>query len=153
VNSRHEPTEVYSHYPYLFISIHNIICSSWYTTFHSISNRVLGLNKSQTTISDLVQIPPVEFYKRSLYVVEDKINEKYSNKVLLPFLECAGRLSFANNSKVVQKVGLCVCLYDVLKVSDGLIGHGGGNVNVNGKKEQLLLRRHVIEAPHRQDQI
>jgi hypothetical protein len=43
-------------------------------------------NKIKTTISDLVQIPPVEFYKRSLHAVEDKINEKYSNKVLLPHL-------------------------------------------------------------------
>jgi hypothetical protein len=36
---------------------------------------------SQTTISDLVQIPPHEFYKLSRDEVEDKINEKYSNKV------------------------------------------------------------------------
>lgn len=35
----------------------------------------------QTTISDLVQIPPHEFYKLSRDEVEDKINEKYSNKV------------------------------------------------------------------------
>lgn len=40
-------------------------------------------DETKTTISDLVQIPPVEFYKRSLHAVEDKINEKYSNKVLL----------------------------------------------------------------------
>jgi DNA-directed RNA polymerase subunit E'/Rpb7 len=35
----------------------------------------------QTTISDLVQIPPHEFYKLSRDEVEDKINEKYSNRV------------------------------------------------------------------------
>jgi hypothetical protein len=43
----------------------------------------------------------------------------------------------------VQKVGLCVCLYDLLKVSDGLIGHGSGNVNINGRmvmpQYQLVL--------------
>jgi DNA-directed RNA polymerase III subunit RPC8 len=87
----------------------------------------------ETTISDLVQIPPVEFYKRSLHAVEDKINEKYSNKVLLPLLEYSVEIFLSNCQKIVQKVGLCVCLYDLLKVSDGLIGHGSGNVNVNGR--------------------
>lgn len=36
------------------------------------------------------------------------------------------------SDSVVHKVGLCVCMYDLLKASDGLIGHGTGNVNVNG---------------------
>ena len=35
--------------------------------------------------------------------------------------------------KVVQKVGLCIGFYDLLESSDGLIGHGTGLVNVNGK--------------------
>jgi DNA-directed RNA polymerase III subunit RPC8 len=34
---------------------------------------------------------------------------------------------------VIQKIGLCVCLYDLLWASEGLIGHGTGLVNVNGK--------------------
>ena len=34
--------------------------------------------------------------------------------------------------QVIQKIGLCVRMYDLLKVSDGLIGHGDGFVNVNG---------------------
>lgn len=34
--------------------------------------------------------------------------------------------------EVVQKVGLCICMYDLLKASDGLIGHGNGNLNVKG---------------------
>jgi DNA-directed RNA polymerase III subunit RPC8 len=60
-----------------------------------------------------VQIPPHEFYKKSRDEIEDKINEKYANKI-------------------VHKVGLCICMYDLLTASDGLIGHGTGNVNVNG---------------------
>jgi len=83
-----------------------------------------------------VQIPPFEFYKRSRHEVEDKINEKYSNKV-------------------VQKVGLCVCMYDLLKVSDGLIGHGTGFVNVNGApsplpnfEEQCLICSISSRVPH-----
>lgn len=34
---------------------------------------------------------------------------------------------------MIQKIGLCICLYDILKASDGLIGHGTGIVNVNGR--------------------
>lgn len=36
--------------------------------------------------------------------------------------------------QVIQKTGLCIRMYDLLKVSDGLIGHGDGFVNINGKK-------------------
>lgn len=36
---------------------------------------------SQTTISDLVQIPPEDFSKLSAVAIEDNINEKYANKV------------------------------------------------------------------------
>lgn len=35
-------------------------------------------------------------------------------------------------AQVVQKIGLCISLYDVLWTSEGLIGHGTGLVNVNG---------------------
>ena len=66
-----------------------------------------------TTISDLVQIPPHEFYRPDMEEISDKINEKYSNKV-------------------IQNIGLCVAMYDLLTASDGLIGHETGNVNVKG---------------------
>jgi DNA-directed RNA polymerase III subunit RPC8 len=33
---------------------------------------------------------------------------------------------------VVQKIGLCICLWDILWTSEGLIGQGDGLVNVNG---------------------
>ena len=35
----------------------------------------------KTTFSDLVQIPPSQFHKKNREVIEDKINEKYANKV------------------------------------------------------------------------
>ena len=40
---------------------------------------------------------------------------------------------------MIQKIGLCICLYDILKASDGLIGHGTGIVNVNGRDLVPLL--------------
>lgn len=67
----------------------------------------------QTKIADLVQIHPEDFSKDASQAIEDNINAKYANKV-------------------IQKIGLCICLYDLLSASEGLIGHGDGLVNVNG---------------------
>ena len=52
--------------------------------------------------------------------------------------------------QVIQKIGLCICVYDVLSASDGLIGHGTGIVNVNGvpKKSGLqcpYIKRFLVE--------
>lgn len=71
------------------------------------------LTLSQTKLSDLVQIVPEDFDKDAALAIEDNINAKYANKV-------------------IQKIGLCICLYDLLSASEGLIGHGTGLVNVNG---------------------
>ena len=74
---------------------------------------ILYLTKWQTKIADLVQIHPEDFNKEASQAIEDNINAKYANKV-------------------IQKIGLCICLYDLLSASEGLIGHGTGLVNVNG---------------------
>jgi len=74
-----------------------------------------------TMISDLVQIAPEDFAKFSAVAIEDNINEKYANKV-------------------IQKIGLCICFYDLLESSDGLIGHGTGLVNVNVKFRLIVFR-------------
>ncbi|KAF2452707.1 DNA-directed rna polymerase III 25 kd polypeptide [Lineolata rhizophorae] len=74
-----------------------------------------------TTIADLVQIAPEDFTKPSAQALEDNINRKYANKV-------------------IQKIGLCICLYDILTVSDGLIGHGTGIVNVNVEFRLVVFR-------------
>ncbi|KAL9621028.1 MAG: hypothetical protein Q9160_004546 [Pyrenula sp. 1 TL-2023] len=66
-----------------------------------------------TEIVDLVRIFPHEFYKNSREIVEDKINEKFSDKI-------------------IPKIGLGLYMYDLLDASEGLIGHGDGLVNVNG---------------------
>jgi DNA-directed RNA polymerase subunit E'/Rpb7 len=76
-------------------------------TIQSISNTL------QTKIADLVQIAPAQFESHSRIAIENNINAKYSNRV-------------------IQKIGLCICMYDLLWASEGLIGHGSGLVNVNG---------------------
>lgn len=69
-----------------------------------------------------MQIAPDDFRKKSVTAIEDNINTKYANKV-------------------IQKIGLCVCLYDLLWTSEGLIGHGTGLVNVNGATRRLGVNR------------
>ncbi|KAK3330427.1 RNA polymerase III subunit Rpc25-domain-containing protein [Apodospora peruviana] len=74
-----------------------------------------------TKIADLVQIAPEDFGKQSFAAIEDNINAKYANKV-------------------VQKLGLVVCLWDILWTSEGLIGHGTGLVNVNVEFRVVVFR-------------
>ncbi|KAI9709322.1 MAG: DNA-directed RNA polymerase III subunit rpc25 [Bogoriella megaspora] len=62
-------------------------------------------------IQDVIQIKPQDFEKTSIQAIEDNINEKYANKV-------------------IHKVGLVICFFDLVKASDGLIGNGTGLVNV-----------------------
>ena len=61
----------------------------------------------------MVVIKPQDFSKPTAEAIEDEINAKYANKV-------------------VYNIGLCICLYDLLKVSEGLIGYGNGSANVHG---------------------
>lgn len=84
-----------------------------------------SLTKHQTKVADLVQIVPEDFNKDASQAIEDNINAKYANKV-------------------IQKIGLCVCLYDLLSASEGLIGHGTGLVNVNGMAPKLLTTLSIL---------
>ncbi|KAM5345336.1 hypothetical protein ACJ41O_011198 [Fusarium nematophilum] len=96
-----------------------------------------------TKIADLVQIAPEDFSKRSIDAIEDNINAKYSNKVSLDLRS----LSIPKRSltrrwqiQVIQKIGLCICLYDLQWASEGLIGHGTGLVNVNVEFRMVVFR-------------
>ncbi|KAH6627899.1 RNA polymerase III subunit Rpc25-domain-containing protein [Chaetomium tenue] len=80
-----------------------------------------------TKIADLVQIAPDDFRKQSHIAIEDNINSKYANKV-------------------VQKIGLCICLWDILWTSEGLIGHGDGLVNVNVEFRVVVFRPYKGEV-------
>ncbi|CAJ2513482.1 Uu.00g016010.m01.CDS01 [Anthostomella pinea] len=74
-----------------------------------------------TKIADLVQIPPSQFEQHSRIAIENNINAKYSNRV-------------------IQKIGLCICMFDLLWASEGLIGHGTGLVNVNVEFRMIVFR-------------
>ncbi|KAF2727270.1 hypothetical protein EJ04DRAFT_529585 [Polyplosphaeria fusca] len=73
------------------------------------------------TIQDLIQITPEQLKIKSSLAVKDSINAKYANKV-------------------VPNVGLCICIWDILGASEGLIGHGTGLVNVNVDFRMLTFR-------------
>ncbi|KAI1403020.1 RNA polymerase III subunit Rpc25-domain-containing protein [Hypoxylon fuscum] len=74
-----------------------------------------------TKVADLVQIAPKNFSTASYLAIEDSINTKYSNRV-------------------IQKIGLCICMYDLLWASEGLIGHGDGLVNINVEFRLIVFR-------------
>jgi len=69
----------------------------------------------------VIQIEPSDFVKRSAAALEDNINEKYANKV-------------------IQRVGLCICFYDLLSATEGLIGHGSGVINVKVTFRLIIFR-------------
>jgi len=45
-----------------------------------------------------------------------------------------------SDTQVIQKIGLCICLWDVTWASEGLIGHGTGLVNVNVEFRLVVFR-------------
>ncbi|KAJ4372018.1 DNA-directed RNA polymerase III complex subunit Rpc25 [Neocucurbitaria cava] len=74
-----------------------------------------------TTIQDLIQIKPQDFSRPSAQAIKDVVNEKYSNKI-------------------VPGIGLCICMWDLLSATEGLIGHGTGLVNVNIEFRMSVFR-------------
>jgi DNA-directed RNA polymerase III subunit RPC8 len=73
--------------------------------------------KRQATISDVIPIAPTDLGKKSPDAIHDGIHSKYSNRVL-------------------HKVGLCLCLWDLLSASEGLINAGDSRVHVDGERGQ-----------------
>lgn len=44
----------------------------------------------------------------------------------------------------MQNIGLCICLFDLISASEGLIGHGTGIVNVNGRSDAMLRKAQTL---------
>ena len=64
-------------------------------------------------MSDVIPIAPADLGKEHAHAIQDGIHSKYSDRVL-------------------HEVGLCVCLWDLLSVSEGLINAGDSRVFVDG---------------------
>lgn len=69
----------------------------------------------QAIISDVIPIIPADLGKDHAHAIQDGIHRKYSDRIL-------------------PEVGLCMCLWDLLSVSDGLINAGDSRVHVDGEK-------------------
>lgn len=64
-------------------------------------------------IDDTVKIVPSDFKKENVIAITDVLNQKYANKV-------------------VQDVGLCICVHDILSTSEGLILYLDGCSYIKG---------------------
>lgn len=81
----------------------------------------------------MVAINPDDFTKPSIEALKDNVNQKYANKVDESSSQWSQQPAdqlFA--TQIMQNTGLCICFYDLLKASDGMIGHGRGAVHVKG---------------------
>ncbi|KAF8248720.1 hypothetical protein K440DRAFT_649790 [Wilcoxina mikolae CBS 423.85] len=74
-----------------------------------------------SSFSDLVIVHPEDFSKQTVDALEDQINAKYADKV-------------------VYNVGLCICLFDIVKVSEGKVGHGSGSAHINVQFRLIVFR-------------
>ncbi|CAO3579396.1 unnamed protein product [Absidia cylindrospora] len=78
-------------------------------------------------IEDTVKIVPNDFGKNDNNAITDALNEKYANKV-------------------VQEVGLCICVYDILTTSEGFILYGDGCSYVKVSFQLTVFRPFVGEV-------
>jgi DNA-directed RNA polymerase III subunit RPC8 len=86
----------------------------------------------------LIHIDPWHFHKPSREALEDNINKKYANKVCH---RVTVLFSSADVAQVIQHIGLCICLWDLLKASEGLISQAGAKgVNVNGEIRHVISK-------------
>ena len=69
-------------------------------------------------LEDTVKIVPNDFRKDDNGAITDVLNDKYANKV-------------------VQEVGLCICVHDILEKSEGFILYGDGCSYVKGLRRRL----------------
>ncbi|KAA8896297.1 RNA polymerase III subunit Rpc25-domain-containing protein [Sphaerosporella brunnea] len=74
-----------------------------------------------SSFSDLVIVDPEDFSKRTVDALEDQINAKYANKV-------------------VYNLGLCIALYDIQRVTEGMVSHGSGSAHVTVEFRLVVFR-------------
>ncbi|KAI9225995.1 MAG: DNA-directed RNA polymerase III subunit RPC8 isoform a [Piptocephalis tieghemiana] len=78
-------------------------------------------------LSDRVRVAPQHFTKPTADAVKDELNQKFSNRV-------------------VQQVGLCICLFDIVKMSEGFIYHSDGCSYIEVQFRMVVFRPFVDEV-------
>lgn len=77
--------------------------------------------------SDIVKLTPSTFSIATETALTSTINAKFSNKV-------------------VQDVGLCICLFDILQSSDGIVQAGDGCAYVTVEFRLVVFRPFIGEV-------
>ncbi|KAI9596241.1 DNA-directed RNA polymerase III subunit RPC8 [Syncephalis fuscata] len=76
---------------------------------------------SLAVIKDRVRIPPNNFRQTTDRALSEQINTKYANRV-------------------IPKVGLCICLFDIIERSEGYIYHSDGCSYINVTVRLVIFR-------------
>jgi DNA-directed RNA polymerase III subunit RPC8 len=87
-----------------------------------------------SVLKDTIKIEPADFRKPKQEAITDEVNKKYANKVsnLINFYVEFRLCILTVKPKVVQEIGLCISLFDVIEASEGVIHHGDGCSYVKG---------------------
>ena len=84
------------------------------------------LHLSNGCVQDTISVQPSNLSLEPSEAISDGINTKYSNKIL-------------------QDVGLCICLYDLLDCSEGFVQHSNGSVYYKVVFRLVIFRPFVGE--------
>ncbi|CAB4480647.1 unnamed protein product [Rhizophagus irregularis] len=79
-----------------------------------------------SVLKDTIHIQPYDFYKSKYDALADEINRIYANKV-------------------IQEVGLCICLFDILSASEEIVHYGNGASYAKVKFQLVVFRPFIGE--------
>ncbi|KAI8577654.1 hypothetical protein K450DRAFT_251127 [Umbelopsis ramanniana AG] len=80
-----------------------------------------------SVLKDTIKIEPADFRKPKQEAITDEVNKKYANKV-------------------VQEIGLCISLFDIIEASEGVIHHGDGCSYVKATFRMVIFRPFINEV-------
>ncbi|RHZ72826.1 hypothetical protein Glove_238g6 [Diversispora epigaea] len=79
-----------------------------------------------TVLRDTIHIQPYDFHKSKYEALTDEINRIYANKV-------------------IQEIGLCICLFDILSASEEVVHYGNGASYANVTFRLVVFRPFIGE--------
>jgi len=80
-----------------------------------------------TEMRDIVHVKPWQFDQDLRVVVEDELNKKYANKV-------------------IYELGLCIALFDILKIEDSYVFPGDGSSHTRVTFRYVVFRPFIDEV-------
>ena len=76
---------------------------------------------------DIVHVKPWQFDQDLRVVIEDELNKKYANKV-------------------IYELGLCIALFDILKIDDSYVFPGDGSSHTRVRVRYVVFRPFIDEV-------